>query len=113
MTMHSIYGAVSPYFRRRRFRWFERQMRHSSSNSILYVGWTEGFWAESNMADRVALLNTEEARFGKASKVGTHVVGDGCALPFGDRSFDIVFSNSVIEHVGTWDRQEQFASEAR
>jgi len=41
------------------------------------------------------------------------VVGDGCKLEFGDRSFDIVFSNSVIEHVGTFERQRAFARECR
>jgi hypothetical protein len=30
-----------------------------------------------------------------------------------DRSYDILFSNSVIEHVGDWPRQQQFAAEAR
>jgi hypothetical protein len=42
----------------------------------------------------------------------TYVEGDACHLPnfkFGD--FDIVFSNSVIEHVGGSDKQMQFAYE--
>ena len=39
------------------------------------------------------------------------VVGDGCSLPFASGSFDWVFSNAVIEHVGSSDRQKNFASE--
>lgn len=43
----------------------------------------------------------------------TAVEGDAVALPFADGSFDIAFSNSVIEHVTTWERQKKFAAEAR
>jgi ubiquinone/menaquinone biosynthesis C-methylase UbiE len=41
------------------------------------------------------------------------MAGDGCNLPFADGSYDMVFSNSVIEHVGTWEQQQAFAREAR
>lgn len=30
-----------------------------------------------------------------------------------DKSYDIGFSNSVIEHVGSWERQQRFAQELR
>lgn len=41
------------------------------------------------------------------------VVGNGCELEYADESYDIVFSNSVIEHLGTWENQIRFANEAR
>ena len=41
------------------------------------------------------------------------VLGDACELPFPDQSFEIVFSNSVIEHLGTTENQRRFADEVR
>ena len=39
------------------------------------------------------------------------VIADGCHQPFKDLAFDIVYSNSVIEHLETLDNQHLFASE--
>jgi ubiquinone/menaquinone biosynthesis C-methylase UbiE len=40
-------------------------------------------------------------------------VADGRNLPFDAGSFDWVFSNAVIEHVGAWSHQQRFANEIR
>ncbi|MDP3713017.1 MAG: methyltransferase domain-containing protein [Mycobacteriales bacterium] len=47
-------------------------------------------------------------------KLGFEVVrGDGSRLPFADNSFDYVFSNAVIEHVGDEADQQRYFDESR
>jgi ubiquinone/menaquinone biosynthesis C-methylase UbiE len=41
----------------------------------------------------------------------TFEVGDGSALRFKDQEFDVAYSNSVIEHLGSWQKQVLFARE--
>jgi ubiquinone/menaquinone biosynthesis C-methylase UbiE len=39
------------------------------------------------------------------------IVGDACELPWPDNHFDIVYSNAVIEHLGSIERQKKMAAE--
>jgi ubiquinone/menaquinone biosynthesis C-methylase UbiE len=41
------------------------------------------------------------------------VLGDARELPFKDNSFDVVFSNSLIEHLYSFGQQQKFADECR
>jgi len=43
----------------------------------------------------------------------TPIVFDGCALPFADKSFDIVYSNAVLEHLPGWGAVERFTNEVQ
>ena len=43
----------------------------------------------------------------------SRVCADGCNLPFPSSSFDWIFCNAVIEHVGDFNRQRTLAAEIR
>jgi hypothetical protein len=91
---------------------FLHQMSVSGATTILDVGGTADTWTGLPVSPRVTLLNMPRAGVGRDRGFET-VGGDGCRLPFRDRTFDIVFSNSVIEHVGDATRQRIFADEVR
>jgi len=40
-------------------------------------------------------------------------LGDGRKMPYADQSFDVAYSNSVIEHLRSFEDQKQFAREIR
>jgi SAM-dependent methyltransferase len=81
------------------------------------IGGYPWFWTESEtaMSFRITVLNT---KFPPAAqdyrKAGIELVlGDATALDYADGAFDIVFSNSVVEHVGGFEKQVTFAKEVR
>lgn len=94
-------------------RWFTQAIGLGARDSILDVGGSAAFWNERSIANPTTLLNLSFPDELRTNPDFALVTGDGCTLPFRDRSFDVVFSNSVIEHVGTWERQKAFAAEAR
>ena len=98
------------WFRWRRMQRFARELEIGPETRVLDVGGTPETWEMLRERPRVTLLNTPRT---KAEFPGAAwwVAGDGRALPFRDGSFDVVFSNSVIEHVGDAASQLRFASE--
>lgn len=83
---------------------------------ILDIGGTNAFWENRGWAGRrdveIMTLNlvAEEQRHENVRPA----VGDATSLvQFDDGSFDIAFSNSVIEHLFTFESQRRMASEVR
>jgi len=87
-------------------------MKPDEKCSILDIGGTPGNWELLDKKLNVTLLNlTIPSNIERYRGKYEFVKGDGTKLQFPDKSFDIVFSNSVIEHVGTFDSQVNFAQE--
>ena len=89
---------------------FVRECRITAETRVLDIGGTPDNWELIGIAPRLVLLNMPRARADLAGSA-QWVAGDGRFLPFRDASFDVVFSNSVIEHVGDAASQERFAHE--
>jgi len=114
-------GSFSNRTRARRFHAFERLVRgvHAEVGrpiTVLDVGGTNSFWEQRGWAGRsdvqITTVNiTEEPQ--------THAnieprVSDATDLAdFEDGAFDVVFSNSVIEHLRTYQAQASMAGEVR
>ena len=81
---------------------------------ILDVGGTAYFWKNSALLQlqnvEIVLLNLTKEEVTLPNI--TSVSGDATNMPeFKDQSFDLVFSNSVIEHLYTWENQVKMANE--
>ena len=114
-SIHTIYRRVFKIWRARRFKWFLHLVNPAPADVLLDIGGYPGFWtSQPQPVMRIDTLNIHEVSWDNAQFPRHNIqtlVGDGCALKMPDRSYDIAFSNSVIEHVGSWDRQQQFARE--
>jgi hypothetical protein len=114
-------NSFSNELRRKRFNLFLQLVEDlPKPYSILDVGGTEIFWKNMNFAvegqsasdARITLLNIDkiEATLPNFKSV----TADARQMDrFGDKEFDVVFSNSVIEHVGNFGDQKRMADEIR
>lgn len=113
MNWSSFIEPIMHHFRRRRVAWFVEAFPDLPSLSVLDVGGRPFIWelikSEYGLAPKnLIILNTaDEGRFPGY----TCAEGDGRHLNYSDKEFDLVFSNSVIEHVGSFEDMRTFANE--
>jgi len=116
-SVHTIYQQVFGIWRKRRFEVFLCLINPTSTDTLLDVGGNPWFWTSyPQPVKRIDTLNVYGVAWNNEQAPGYDIrtlVGDGCSLEIANQSYDIGFSNSVIEHVGSWERQKQFASEIR
>jgi len=111
INIHDIYRPFITHFRRKRMRNFIRLMGIDDSTSIIDVGGTAFVWNLVECQPMVTMINLKAP---KSVDARLHaVVASGLAIPFRDNSFDICFSNSVIEHVGDAEARAAFSREVR
>lgn len=112
--------SLASRLRRERFRRVLELLRAAGPRPrVLDVGGTWSYWrqmlAEMDLPIRLTLLNLNAAHVDNGGGLEVEsVAGDARHMPqFDDRSFDLVFSNSVIEHVGGDVDQQAMADEVR
>lgn len=111
--------SLAARLRARRNQWFRSRLESLPRPlTILDIGGTSAVWEIINFADQsdiqITLLNISEGEFKTPHGNITPLLGDARDLSqFQDRQFDVVYSNSVIEHVGTIDDMRRMANEMR
>jgi len=108
--------------RTRVYHLFWKLMQPEASSTILDIGVTDDIDASAaNLLEqlypyknRLTCAGITEGNQIERTYPGVRYVQitPGMPLPFEDREFDIVYSNAVLEHVGSRDKQREFVREA-
>ncbi|AKP52537.1 methyltransferase domain-containing protein [Cyclobacterium amurskyense] len=108
-------NSLGNQFRQKRMIFFKNQLdRIPKPIKILDIGGYEEFWINAGLTDRsgihITILNLESSKTKHKNLIS--VKGNATNLSaYSDNSFDIAFSNSVIEHLYNSDQQLKMAYE--
>lgn len=90
---------------------FYHRFKVTTQTEVLDLGGREFNWMLMPFRPRVTIVN--RSLQGKRSGEIQWILADVRELPFADKAFEIIYSNSVIEHLGTIEDQRRFAAECR
>ena len=118
----SIFARLSKISRTRKLELFNRLMNPTKEMRILDIGaeisptneYVPQFIDNYPWVNNVSAINLSSEHISLIKQYYPEVdarVGDACDLPWEDKHFDIVFSNAVIEHLGSFEKQKKMAAE--
>jgi hypothetical protein len=111
LSIPRLHRPIARYFRGKRFRAFETAFGVTGNTRILDLGGYEYYWSFFGQKPRVTIANLDPP---KERQGGFHwVIADARHLPFRDAAFDVVFANSIVEHVPGQPNRQAFAEEIR
>jgi 2-polyprenyl-3-methyl-5-hydroxy-6-metoxy-1,4-benzoquinol methylase len=109
VNIHTFYRPILQHFRKGRMALFADRFAIDQRTKVLDMGGGAFNWTMVRERPQLTILDVYDHP--NKAPWAAYVVGNGCATDFETGSFDIVFSNSVIEHVGGIELQRQFAKE--
>jgi len=116
VDIHKLYGVIFRITgtRKKRMKLFDEIMHPRAEDRIIDIGGTALNWQYLGISPQLTLVNKNAAGQDRQDFPDNMELeeGDATRLRHGDSDFDIAFSNSVIEHLYTWENQKRFAAEA-
>ncbi len=113
LSIHNVYRPFLLHFRRARMQFLHDWFELTPSTRVLDVGGTLFNWRLAPVMPKLTLLNVDQRPADLPDDVD-YVQGDARHMSWGrDQMFDLVYGNSVIEHLGDFEAQIRMADEVR
>ncbi len=109
LSIPRLHQPIGRYFRSRRFRRFAHAFSISRETRVVDIGGTAYYWDFFKPLPRIVIVNLTKPDH--ADRRFQWVVADARRLPFRDRTFDLAFANSVVEHIPGQENRVAFAAE--